>query len=380
MREIKPIILGLILILGSCSKDQIVEYSEPILTHTLKKVDSYEIAIDSITASNFFHYQYYSELDSEYFTMLNRITQEIQFYNLSSKTLEFKVPLHFQGPNSVSQLKGLFSGYHIHNLDSIFVLNRNTGKLYIVNDRSERIADYSIVDDKANPSSILGPFARPLIKNGRVYLINNQGGINLYKRNRKYRTDFASIINLSDAKKDHFMSYPNVYKKGKWGDFLHRKSWAIDSEKGRVIVSYPVDPNLYEYNLQGELVNQYRGNNSHITQPKSMTKKQRSSMEEENKYFLSQDRYGIIFHDPFRKIYLRDSHTGLDMDNPGAIKVKSLRKIVLLDDNVKKIGEYELPSFDRLKIFFNDSGIHRFVPSKDENVLKFERYDLVEIE
>lgn len=380
MREIKPIILGLILILSSCSKDQIVEYSEPILTHTLKKVDSYEIEIDSITASNFFHYQYFKDQENEYFTMLNRITQEIQFYNLESKKIDFKIPLDIQGPESVGDLQGLHSGYHIHNLDSIFVLNRNSGEMYIVNRHSKKLTDFSIVEDKAKPSSVLGPFARPFIIDGKVYLLNNQSSIDYHKKNRKYRSDFASITNLNNLKKEYFLSYPDSYKRGKWGDFLHRKNWTINKDKQRVVVSYPIDPYVYEFNLEGRLLGKHMAGNSTLSTPKSMTKKQYSSMDEENKYFLAQDRYGIIFHDPIRKVYLRDSHTGIDMDNPRAKKIKSLRKIVLLDENIKKIGEVELPSFERLKFFFNDTGMHRILDSKNENILKFEIYELVEIE
>jgi hypothetical protein len=285
----------------SCSSREEIVFPEPELTHTLKIVEEYEIHIDSITAPNFYHYQHLTINDKDYFSLLNRITQEIQFYNLDSKELDFKIPLHYQGPESIGNLQGEYSGYYIHNTDSIFALNRNTGRLYIINSQSEKIDSYNIVQEKAYPSSILSSFAEPLITNHKVYLLNNQSSINYYKRNKKYRSDFATILDLNNASKSYFLSYPESYRKGQWGDFLHRKSWAIDRDKNRIIVSYPIDPYVYEYSLGGKSIGKHLANNSSIGQPRSITKKEGASNKSEGHYYLSQDRYGKMFYDPIRK-------------------------------------------------------------------------------
>ena len=365
-------------LLVGCQQPDYPEFEEPVYTHTFRKAGTYEIEIDSVTASNFMHYQYYQDNGIEYFTFLNPIGQDIQFYDLNTKKLIYKIPLNFQGPESVGALQGLYSGYHIHSLDSIFVLNRNTGKFYIVNSLSTIISDFDFVDDKANPTSLLGPFARPLITNDKIYLMNNQSGIDYHSRNRKYGSDFASIIDLKNSKVEDFMSYPDSYTKGIWGDFLHRKSWAIDEKNSKILVSYPIDPQLYEYNLAGQLVNTHMGPNSYFEGPKSMNRKQRSNKVEQNKYFLAQDRYGFINFDPFNQIYIRDSQAGINPDNP-KMSMKSIRRMILFDKSVNKIGEFELPTFERLRVFFNKEGMHRITESEVENTLKLEKYELVKI-
>lgn len=380
-RLLDTILIALIFSISSCSdqSDSAEQYSEPVLTHTLKKVEEFEIEVDSVTAPNFMHYQYYQGEAGDFFTFLNPIDQHILFYDLNTKMLERKIALNFQGPESVGALQGLYSGYHIHNLDSIFVLNRNTGKLYIVNEQSVVVSSLNFVDDKANPTSLLGPFARPLIKGNEIYLMNNTGSIDPHKRNRSYGSDFASVINLKSADSKDFMTFPAAYTKGIWGDFLHRKSWAIDASKEKIVVSYPIDPKLYEYNLDGELVNTHMAANPYFKKPSSMSRKQRSDRTGQSKYFLAQDRYSLIYYNPFDEVYLRDSQAGIDLDKPGPRKRKSFRRLMILDANLKKIGEYELQTFERLKLFFTEQGIHRITEPTEEDIIKIERYELVEI-
>lgn len=378
------LLLGVVIIvsLSSCSngKDSLEDYSEPVLTHTLKKVREYEIEIDSVTAPNFKHFQYYQQCEQEYFTILNPIDQQLNFYDLNTKKLARKIPLPYQGPHGVGNLQGLTSGYHIHNQDSIFILNRNHGRLYLLNGQSEKLHTHAFVRSKTLPSAGIGVSCPMYINKNQAYLLNVQTGIDHLKKNKNYRSDYATKIDLETYNHHYFLSYPETYTKGSWGYQLHKKFWAINPYQEKIVVSYPLDQFLYEYDLEGQLVDRYPAVCSLRSPPRSMTRNERGSDQGQSSYFLAQDRYDQLYFDPVRRIYIRDFLVGITPEELKRINRNSkIRYLVLLDEKFNKIGEVVERSFGPLLLFFNEEGIHKVVPSKDEDVMKFEVYEYSEI-
>ncbi len=360
--------------LGSCNRERTP--AQPSLTHTLVKVSEYEIQIDSVTAANFIYYQHYREGSREYFTMLNSITQEINFYNLKTKALAFKVALEFEGPNAVGNLKGFNSGYYIHNLDSIFVLNRNRGSLFLINSRSELLKSYKTAHDRAIPSPVIAPFAPMHVKGNKALLLNIQTGMDHFGRNKEYRSDYASIIDLKHEEHEGFLSYPELYTTGAWGINLHRISWAIDRQKERLIVSYPLDDNLYEFDFKGQ-ISSTKLARSHIkTQHKSIDKDD-LSYSARKAYDVSQSKYGSIMYDDIRELHLRECIGEIAAEkyknNP---RSRAERTLVLLDSELNKIGEVPRSAPGELVMFFNEEGIHQFIQTENEDILKFEVYEV----
>ena len=349
------------------------------MTHTLTKVAEYEIEIDSVTAPDFTHYQYFQEAGKEYFSFLNKVTQEINFYNLETKTLAFKIPLYYEGPNSVGNLQGFNSGYHVHNLDSIFVLNRNYGKLFLVNGNSQVLNDYQIAYDKAIPSPVIAPNAPMYLKDHRVHLINIQTGMNHFGVNKNYRSDYATSLDIQNDENQTYLSYPESYSKGIWGITLHTISRTIDPHKQRFFVSYPIDDYIYEYNLDGHAVGKYEATSSLKEKSMSMKKRHFTPRGRKN-YYLSQSKYTNILFDPHRQLIFRECIGSIPKE---ALNENRLvfpdRALVMLDKNLKKIGEIKEPGNQRLVLFFNEKGIHRYVETNNEDVLRFEVYEVTEI-
>ncbi len=371
-------LLVIAVITSSCGSTEIVDdYIEPELTHTLKKIGEYEIPIDSMTATNFLHYQYVKDGEHEYFSILNRITQEINFYDINAKRLAFKIPLAIDGPNGIGNLQGFNSGYHVHNLDSIFVLNRNRKQFFLVDRESQLLNSFDSFRDRSLPSAVIAPFAPMLVHDDRAILLNIQGGMKYDKRNKNYRSDYAMSVGLTNRDNEFFLSYPDVFTTGVWGFDLHRISWTFDLEAERIAVSYPLDNHLYLFDFNGNQVGSAPAR-SHIVKPaKSISNRQMKSKNGPWEYYLEQGKYGQVFFDPIRRIFIRDCIPGTSIEKQKEGVLISGRRIVILDENLNKTAELKEDSPGSLTLFFNADGIHKYVPTREENTLKFEIYNYV---
>lgn len=368
------IAISLLALLNSCGIEN--PDNRFVQTHQLKKVGAYHIEIDSVTAGDFIHYQYYKEGDNEYFTLLNPILQEINFYDLETKSLSFKIPLKYNGPDRVGTLDGFNAGYHIHSLDSIYALNRKYVKLFLIDSQSRKRAEYNLKEGRL-PSPVIAPFAPMLVHQGNAIMLNFQSSIDYFSRNKKFRSDYATILNLTDSSQQQFLSYPEIYSDGAWGLDLYRVSWVFDKQKERIVINYALDNQLYVYDFDGNFINSFKASSPLMKKPRSISKKQSTSKTGMEQYYFSQSKYEKLFFDENNRIYLRECVSAISIDDqnsgrPGAFK----RSIVLLDEDLNKMGELDASHLGRLRWFFHKNQIHLFVPDKEEDRMKFEVYNI----
>ena len=183
------------------------------------------------------------------------------------------------------------------------------------------------------------------------------------------------MIDLKTSGKEYFLSYPESYTKGTWGLDLHRLSWAINDDN-HFVVSYPIDEHLYEYDLYGNLINTHRAQTNKVKKVKSIKKKQ-MTLRGSQEYYASQGKYGQVFYDTVRNIYLRDSFSPVSKSDIQAGLINEYeRPLIILDKSFKKIGEFNEPSKNQLVLFFNEDGIHKCIQGANEDLLKFEIYAL----
>lgn len=374
MKAISVLLPLTFLLLMGCQSKEVAQ--SPPLTHTLNKIDEYEIEIDSVTAGNFLHYQHLKHEGKEFFTFLNRVNQEINFYDLTTRKLAFKVPVKSEGPDGVGNLKGFNSGYYIHNLDSIFILNRETVRLSVINSQSQKIGEVDLSRGGYLPTAVIAPFAPMYILDNEAYLLNIQGGIKHFEKNKSFRAEYATVVDLSNEQQQYFLSYPESYVKGIWGFDLYRLSWIIDHDKESVVVSYPLEDQLYEYDLYGNLRAKHAASSDKITPAKSLRKNELNT-QGVREHYAAQGKYGELYFDPVRRIYLRNSISAISESSIESGRLNEFeRPIIMLDENLQKIGEYNEPSKNLMVMFFNEQGIHKYVRTQNENSLKFEVYEL----
>lgn len=361
----------------SCQSRGSESTEAPPLTHTLKKVGQYELELDSVTAPDFTHYQHFKDGEEEYLTFLNKLTQEINFYNLKSKQLAFKVLLNYEGPNSVGDLKGFNSGYYVHSLDSVFVLNRNLGRVFLVNSNSEVLTHYQTAFDKVIPSPVIAPSAPMYLHNNKAHLLNIQTGINHFGVNKNYDSDYASIINLQNLETQTYLTYPEPYTEGIWGIGLHQISWTLNPLSQKFLVSYPIDDYLYEYDLNGQPTGKHLAKGRLKTEPTSMEKRHFSA-QGRKRYILSQSKYGLIKFDPYHEILIRACTGAVPETALTSTGFKPAdRSIMLFNKDYQQIAEMTESSKKPLILFFNEQGIHKYLETENEDKLTFEIYEVV---
>lgn len=348
---------------------------------TFKSVGELLLPIDSITAPNFDHFQLLETDTGAYISILNRIHQDIQLYDLESGALRLKIPLYYTGPNSVGALSGHNSGYYIKSYDSVFVLNRNSGLVYLVNFHGDVSKSFSVIEDKALPSPIMSVEGRPVFFQDKIILMNNQSGINVYSKIDNYESIFASIYDLNTGGLDtRFLSYPNVYSEGIWGDFFHRISWAFVPKEKQIHVSYPISEFIYVYNLDGTYNSKYLATNKAFDFIESMESEDYVSTQKEAQYLFSQNRFGTIIYDSYNDLIVRDSHEGFDIEYPDYSRSEPYRSLLLIDvARKRKVGEFKLASGTRLLGFAFEGKVYIHEEIQNENFIKFNIFEIVRL-
>lgn len=108
----------------------------------------------------------------EYLTFQNEGYNEILFYDFDTQNLQFKVTPEISGNNGV----GIAFGYHIHNLDSIFLTIEGLQEIPIINKDAEVIdklacemtSDSIPVKQFYSTSSIYQPL---MVNNNKLYIV-----------------------------------------------------------------------------------------------------------------------------------------------------------------------------------------------------------------
>jgi len=210
---------------------------------------------------------------------------------------------------------------------------------------------------------------------------------NQNKPNQFFRIPLGANYDIKLEKMTvNFIKYPDIYQHGeKWG-FYHSQSSQCVNNKAEIIVSFPLDPNVYVYNKNGNMVKV-------VNAPCSYFLGKITPFEhpgEEEKYSYNEDKYEQIIYDKYRDIYYRFATKGVAGKIPVSSEMlyKGLFKplyIIILDKNLSKIGEVELPenSYYFLNSFVSTDGLyisnsHPNNSNKSENQLTFSCYQLVD--
>ena len=124
---ILPIILSL---LGSCGDNQ-------MCYNLINTGDQLQFPLDSRTTNSLLYMNSYKDKNGiEYLTFQNETKNEILFYDINTQKLKFKIEPEIAGDNGV----GLFLGYHILNLDSIYLTNYDFQEISLI-DQSAKVKD-----------------------------------------------------------------------------------------------------------------------------------------------------------------------------------------------------------------------------------------------
>ncbi|PIQ47983.1 MAG: hypothetical protein COW03_12255 [Cytophagales bacterium CG12_big_fil_rev_8_21_14_0_65_40_12] len=369
-----------IVIIISCQGDKsIVLQAAPEIEFKIDavKVGVLRIPLDSLSTNRPVAFQKLTKNGIDYFTFLNHHTNSIYYYNLDTRMYDSIQHFVKDGPNGLgkfdSTIKYEFLG------DSMMFYSRSRLEMIIVDSKKNVVFRYNFgKEGKTAPYGMT-----------RGWFFNSGTGFNF---STIAQTPYVKLDNLPDSLefefslktqkiKKEYSPLPIAYKNEMW--MLEQLRYhRAENDKVR-IYSYPIDPQVQFKKLDGSFGSKYFGSRlvKAITPIGSV--KIAQDIQASGKYYFSQGRYGHVYYDPFRKLFLRAGYSGMnednvDINNPFGDTTNFNKVLVIGDEAVNLIGELQNDLMIEWVVFFQEDGIYVLVDSQDENNLTFDIYNIKE--
>lgn len=355
------------------------------------KVKSYQLVLsdqslsfplDANTKNQILYLMPYTDKEGkEYLTFQNQVENEILFYDMNTCRLEFKITPEKEGNNGV----GCFLGYHIQNMDSIYVTSWDTEVISLI-DKNSIVKD-KINYEKADDGTPLSHFCfvthyyKPATVIGRKMYIYSGA-------NRWIDKDpIAAVLDLDtesiEALPFIHPDYPGSDTKLKKYGLEEKYSRCFDGE--RFIYSFYFEEDLYVTHPTYDSLYRVKAKSKLIDSP---TRPDELKAVAED--FCCNSFYGNLLYDPYREVYYRIVYPKTEMDK--GVRAMELMEygrrnfsIMLLDKDFNVIGETMFPDYtynSKLMIMREDglyiSDSHYMNPDFSDDVLSFKKFDLVE--
>lgn len=361
------------LFISSCNnkKDKQISYS-------LDKTDeSLIFPLENDTKNNAFFFTVYND----YFVLQNPLNNTLLFYSIKKRKLEFKTKMTMDGADGV----GITLGFYLHNLDSIYVTNRDIQEISLI-DRFGKLKDkYSYEKDKNSNSLSLFNFGSAYYQPAQVIdrLLYIYSGPNRFIEN-----DPISITLNMDNKevKSLPFNYPNYP-----GSECKLKKYGMETLFSRCydgkhfIYSFYFDENIYVTNPSHEVIKQIPIKSKYIKRVQ-LPDELKATPED----FCQNALYGNLLYDKYRNVYYRIAYPASEIEKkirPAELDMYGRKNfsIIILDKDLNKIGETKFPDYtynSRVILILKDglyiSNSHYLNPKFDDNVLSFKKFKLSE--
>ncbi|MHA7131657.1 DUF4221 family protein [Algoriphagus namhaensis] len=360
----------------SCSEPNVVDNKAQAIAPSksteemkLSKID--QLILQANTTLRFGTNSICTFLDNgeENISYLDSDSQTIITFDSDSGEILDQIPLEIEGPNGVGNI-GYVSAHYHHGPDSIFLFNRQTSPLYLINGKGEIIKTYKVTDYSGSTnfpvpnSSTMSP----------MHIWNNSLLMSCGIQN--YEEDFTGYpsllkLDLKNGKIDYLTTLPEIYSKAFWGAyFKYDPSVALNSDNNKVIISYPVDHQVYEIDLTDGREEKYiirsdfiQEINPYQDDPAYFTSRNPNERDEkENVHALSTSEYRGLIYDHWRNIFYRIAILRPSRDQVLKGDKKFSFSIITFNENFEKVGEspFTTSTHDPSSIFLTKEGLAIF--------------------
>jgi hypothetical protein len=352
--------------------------------YTLKKSESQlSFSLDNNTKSDILALFLYKDEDkTEYLTFQNPGQNEILFYNMDSRLLEFKVTPQYEGNNGV----GTFLGYYVHNLDSIFLTIVGIEEIALI-DRNAIVKDkypFDITRDGITLSAFYSTSYRyhPILLFGKKLCI--VPGCNRWVD----RSPVCATIDLTDGTVEalqafNYPSFPGADNKAKKASAEIYVSRCFNGKQ--FVYSFYFDEDIYVVSPDHETIERVKVKSNYINKIGILDDYGNLTYED----VCENPNYGNMFYDEYRDVYYRIAYPETEIEK--GIRGMELQyygrknfSIIILDKDFNIIGETMFPdyTYNSNVMFIREDGLyisssHYLNPEYSDDVLSFRRFDLV---
>lgn len=328
-------------------------------------------------------FPYIDPSGKEYVTFQNGETNEILFYSMEDQSLCFKVVPEISGNNGV----GMLLGYHIHNLDSIFLSVLGLPEIPIINKNAEVIdkivCDMTVdsVDIRPAYSTTNSPF---VLKDNRLYILPGCDRWATY-------SPMCVMLDLG-TKEAHRL--PLNYPKFEGADNRLKKA-GIENHLSRCfngedfIYSFYYDEDIYVASLDHSDIRRKKIKSDHVKKVFMLDDYSQLDVRAGIRQLCEHSNYGNMMYDPYRDVYYRIAYPETEISpDVDAIELKQYGRkvfsIVIADHDFNVIGETLFPEnrYNSDMMFICEDGLYisaSHVAAEDFNddELKFHRFELM---
>ncbi|SDA62627.1 protein of unknown function [Algoriphagus alkaliphilus] len=365
--------------LCSCDDSKKLNFEKEFKDLLFHPENDIEISLNDLSSNFFMLSQEVSISNDEFLVFCNPFPNDpnlIFFYNLVDSAKSFTLDFKSEGPNGVGEMSDFF----FHNLDSIFVFDRYSYQMSLVDSsghvkRKFRLKDSEgIESDENSVIPWMDNKSRAIIRDRFLY-------IPCYPDSDPYFSSYSGEnllmkLDLISGDFDLLLGYPTKYKSGGfWGGPEHILPSIISSLDGNnLVASFPFEDSIYSVDSEsGFFKSQVYVKSDIVSQVNplpeiSLDRKVRTKFQLGNDYYfsISKDQYRQRYYLIANKRYSDDSIDKIMNRESGSPNEQSL---IVLNKEFQKIGEYQLPKeFSRYGIFIYKSGVY-LLNNENENKL-----------
>jgi hypothetical protein len=320
------------------------------------------------------------ETGKEYLTFQNQDQNEILFYDMNSRKLEFKVKPAYEGPNGVGQVLG----YYVHTTDSIFLTISGTNEIVLVNRNAEikdkinyeRAEDGTLLTDFCSISSVYQPI---IMIDKEMYIMS---GCNRWLE----KDPVAAVINLEDktihSLPYYYPSFPGADNKAKRAGIEEHLSRCFDGK--HFVYSFYFDETIYIASQDHDSIKEVKVKSKYIDKVRLLDDYGNLTITDA----CENPNYGNLLFDKYRNVYYRIAYpeTEIEKEVKGMELLQYGRKnfsIIILDKNFNIIGETLFPdyTYNSTVMFVREDGLyisdsHYLNPDYSDDQLSFKCFTL----
>lgn len=387
MKYLSIIFLSL---LTSCTFNNIATNNNPQKgkmkeTCCLNEIGEKKFPLDAETATKPIYTQIFvNNSGDSIFSLLNSYNNSIYLYDY--KNMDFIKKIHYEkeGPNGIIRPMG----YYIKSLDSIYVFDGMKMEISVSDSAAvvrNRILLKTSLDNQwalYNPQYSLSTINPITLRNNHLLMV----GFAPFSLPEKYLDTFFFSTSI-DVKTNEIANF-HKYPKELYG---HNYNWEGGYSTmvypcllgNNIYYSFPISHDIFIYNFENDDYHKVYGGSNYAESIKSINHEQRRTPDEliaEN--FLTQNLYGALLYDNYRKIYYRfmlNSIPNAKITTP--IEEKKI-SVIIMDCNFKYLGESIIGDCGRWNYknaFITSEGLNiEFIDKKDfdENFLRFRTFTI----
>ncbi len=308
---------------------------------------------------------------------------QLQIYDITHSRLLKSLDFEVEGDQGV----GALFGFHVHNLDSIFLFGQASPVIHLT-DTTGRIKNsirYGIPDGYSaafvHPQYYVSP---PQVDNGELMVKTHVTGNYREMSNDNLKDKrLGYSIDLNTGQTSFIAhTYPDDYLERGLKQF--EASMAVGKDK--IVYSFFGDHRLFYASSFAEELQSRDAASQYLDATLKLFPVNGERIETQQ-YMFTSSRYDNLVYDPYRDVYYRFAYPTLDISDSN--EIMKLRNapgpflIMILDSDLQVQGEtfFEKGKYMPLNFFIHEEGLYLSVnhpdnPENDEDQFKFELIEL----